>query len=423
MQAKPNTPHVWAKRTVLQVKHLGKRYRVGQTPAGRMRTLLGCPSQTTEHWALQDLNFDLQTGQCLGVIGDNGAGKSTLLKLLAGTLRPSQGSVVCDGRVTAILELGAGFHPDFSGRENLFFGGRFIGLSEVELQRVAPEVMAFSELGDAIDRPVKTYSSGMVVRLAFAMVTAVQPQVLIVDEALAVGDQHFQKKCLARIEDFRNQGCTILFCSHSLYHVRQLCDQVLWLDRGRVRALGEMDGVITAYETHVRLQDLMIDKHPATQNETEVKTLEQSSDVKPGRSSSRAAAITQAWVDSLQGTDHPVLKTRNVRITLQAVTDDESPPSMGFMLEQYKGVGIMSMATHAEGVQPVALGCKQGQIEWSITLTLTDLPLHSGTYALSFYLFDAQGLVVYDEWKNHIVFDWISPSLTPGLVRLPHVWS
>jgi lipopolysaccharide transport system ATP-binding protein len=111
-----------------------------------------------------------------------------------------------------------------------------------------------------------------------------------------------------------------------------------------------------------------------------------------------------------------------VRITLQAVTDDETPPSMGFMLEQYKGVGIMSMATHAEGVKPVSIGHRLGQTEWSITLTLTDLPLHSGTYVLSFYLFDAQGLVVCDEWKDHIVFDWISPSLTPGLVRLPHVW-
>lgn len=423
MQAKPKTQLVWAKKTVLQVKHLGKRYRVGQSPAGRMRKLLGWPSQATEHWALQDLNFDLQAGQCLGVIGDNGAGKSTLLKLLAGTLRPSQGSVVCDGRVTAILELGAGFHPDFSGRENLFFGGRFIGLSEAELQRVAPEVMAFSELGDAIDRPVKTYSSGMVVRLAFAMVTAVQPQVLIVDEALAVGDQHFQKKCLARIEDFRSQGCTILFCSHSLYHVRQLCDQVLWLDRGRVKALGAMDEVITAYETHVRMQDLPMDKQAETQNKPEVASLDQSNDLKGGGSQPRAAAITQAWVDGLQGTDRLVLQTPNVRITLQAVTNDDAPPSMGFMLEQYKGVGIMSMATHAEGVQPVALGRKQGQTEWSITLTLTDLPLHSGTYVLSFYLFDAQGLVVCDEWKDHIVFDWISPSLTPGLVRLPHVWS
>jgi lipopolysaccharide transport system ATP-binding protein len=179
--------------------------------------------------------------------------------------------------------------------------------------------------------------------------------------------------------------------------------------------------VITAYETHVRLQEkasLPLPTKGAADADTQ-QMPEKTSQHEPRR----AAAITQAWVDGLKGSERPVLQATDVRITLQAFTDDETPPSMGFMLEQYKGVGIMSMATHAEGVQPVALGRKQGQTEWSITLTLTDLPLHSGTYALSFYLFDAQGLVVYDEWKNHIVFDWISPSLTPGLVRLPHVWA
>jgi lipopolysaccharide transport system ATP-binding protein len=390
-------------------------------PQQRLLKLLTGKPAPQQHWSLCDVSFGLQKGQCLGVIGDNGAGKSTLLKLLAGSLQPTQGRIVRNGRLTAILELGAGFHPEFTGRENLLFAGGFIGFSASDMERLAPEILAFSELGDAIDRPVKTYSSGMVVRLAFALVTAVQPEVLIIDEALAVGDQHFQKKCVERIENFRNQGCTILFCSHSLYHVRQLCDQVLWLDRGSVKALGPMDEVITAYETHVRLQETTslnhsaggateVDKHQATEKTVQGK-------------SAHAAAITHASVDGLQGTERPILKTPDVRITLQAVTDDDTPPSMGFMLEQYKGVGIMSMATHAEGVQPVAMGRKQGQTEWSITLTLIDLPLHSGTYVLSFYLFDAQGLVVCDEWKDHIVFDWMSPSLTPGLVRLPHVWS
>ncbi len=405
----------------LQVSGLGKCYGVYAKPQQRLLKLFTGKPAPHQHWSLRDVSFGLQKGQCLGVIGDNGAGKSTLLKLLAGSLQATQGSIVRNGRLTAILELGAGFHPEFTGRENLFFAGGFIGFSASDMQRLAPEILAFSELGDAIDRPIKTYSSGMVVRLAFALVTAVQPEVLIIDEALAVGDQHFQKKCVERIENFRNNGCTILFCSHSLYHVRQLCDQVLWLDRGRMKALGPMDEVITAYETHVRLQEtdtLNPSAGSAAQADAQLATENTALNTPK-----RAAAITQAWVDGLQGTERLVLQTPNVRITLQAVTDDEAPPSMGFMLEQYKGVGIMSMATHAEGVQPVALGRKQGQTEWSITLTLTDLPLHSGTYVLSFYLFDAQGLVVCDEWKDHIVFDWISPSLTPGLVRLPHVWS
>jgi lipopolysaccharide transport system ATP-binding protein len=407
--------------TSLQVNGLGKCYGVYAKPQQRLVKLFTGKPAPQQHWSLRDVSFGLQKGQCLGVIGDNGAGKSTLLKLLAGSLQATQGRIVRNGRLTAILELGAGFHPEFTGRENLLFAGGFIGFSASDMQRLAPEILAFSELGDAIDRPIKTYSSGMVVRLAFALVTAVQPEVLIIDEALAVGDQHFQKKCVERIEQFRNLGCTILFCSHSLYHVRQLCDQVLWLDRGRVKALGPMDDVITAYETHVRLQETAtLNPSAASAAEADAQQLTENA---AHSTSVRAAAITQAWVDGLQGKERLVLKTPNVRITLQAVTDDEAPPSMGFMLEQYKGVGIMSMATHAEGVQPVALGRKQGQTEWSITLTLTDLPLHSGTYVLSFYLFDAQGLVVCDEWKDHIVFDWISPSLTPGLVRLPHVWS
>jgi lipopolysaccharide transport system ATP-binding protein len=405
----------------LKVNNLGKCYGVYAKPQQRLLKLITGKPAPQQHWSLRDVSFGLQKGQCLGVIGDNGAGKSTLLKLLAGSLQPTQGRIVRNGRLTAILELGAGFHPEFTGRENLLFAGGFIGFSASDMKRLAPEILAFSELGDAIDRPIKTYSSGMVVRLAFALVTAVQPEVLIIDEALAVGDQHFQKKCVERIESFRNNGCTILFCSHSLYHVRQLCDQVLWLEYGRMKAIGPMDEVITAYETHVRLQEiasLPLQTKGAADADTQ-QMPEKTSQHEPRR----AAAITQAWVDGLKGSERPVLQATDVRITLQAFTDDETPPSMGFMLEQYKGVGIMSMATHAEGVQPVALGRKQGQTEWSITLTLTDLPLHSGTYALSFYLFDAQGLVVYDEWKNHIVFDWISPSLTPGLVRLPHVWA
>lgn len=405
--------------TVLEARQLSKRYRVNQTPAQRLGSLFGISYPEEGYWALKDVSFSLAAGQCLGVIGDNGAGKSTLLKLLADTLKPSHGSLMRTGRVTAILELGAGFHPDFSGRDNLRFGGGFIGLSPQEMQLLEQEIIDFSELGDAIDRPVKTYSSGMVVRLAFALVTAVQPQVLIVDEALAVGDQHFQKKCIARIDEFRANGCTILFCSHSLYHVRQLCDQVLWLDHGQVRGFGPMEEVLTAYEIHVRMQDaapasqkLPTDRHAVTPSlASAVQTAE-------GRAHIQSATIT-----GLQPGLRELLKAKDLSITLVALTPHPETPSMGFMLEQYQGVGIMSLGTHAEGVTPKALETRDGWTKWSMTLTLTDLPLYSGAYVLSFYLADTHGLVIYDEWKDYQIFDWIKPSLTPGLVRLPHVWS
>ena len=249
-----------AHHPVLTAEGLGKRYRLFASPRERLMALLGMADRSKPHWALKDVSFELKRGQCLGVIGDNGAGKSTLLKLLAGTLQPSHGQLQRQGRVTAILELGAGFHPDFTGRDNLMFGGSFIGLTQADMLRLSDEIIAFSELGEAIDRPVKTYSSGMIVRLAFALVTAVQPEVLIIDEALAVGDQNFQKKCVQRIEAFRTNGCTILFCSHSLYHVRHLCNVALWLDGGQVREFGDTEAVLGAYETHVRARDKALEK-------------------------------------------------------------------------------------------------------------------------------------------------------------------
>ena len=409
---------------VLHVQGLGKRYRLFTSPGDRLMALLGWADRSTPHWALKDVSFALQRGQCLGVIGDNGAGKSTLLKLLAGTLKASHGRLERWGRVTAILELGAGFHPDFTGRDNLMFGGSLIGLGQTDMVRLADEIIAFSELGDAIDRPVKTYSSGMVVRLAFALVTAVQPELLIIDEALAVGDQHFQKKCVQRIEAFRQQGCTVLFCSHSLYHVRQLCDQVLWLDHGQVRGLGDADTVLASYETHVRLQDL----GEAAAKPAGANPVSSDSDaptwVPNGRRAGLVSAQVISGVERSSGEEAGwALTGTDLIIQVRAVSMSDETPSIGIMLEQFQGVGITSVATHAEGISLTELDAKDGWTTWQTTLTFPDFPLHSGQYSLSFYLFDAQGLVVYEEWKNFIQFQWVSPSLTPGLVRLPHRWS
>ncbi len=402
----------------VQVQGLGKCYRLHATPGARVRALLGLADHSQSHWALKDISFTLQPGQCMGVIGDNGAGKSTLLKLLAGTLQPSHGQLHRMGRVTAILELGAGFHPEYTGRDNLTFGGSLIGLTPEQVKQLTPEIIEFSELAEAIDRPVKTYSSGMVVRLAFALVTALQPDLLIIDEALSVGDQHFQKKCTQRIENFRQRGCTILFCSHSLYHVRQLCDQVLWLDHGQMRGLGATEEVLTAYETHVRLQDRTlpsaIDTSATPTPDTALFTLK-----------GQRASLLDVHVDNLSPTADASHQLRggDLVIKVRAITVSDETPSFGVMLEQFQGVGITSVATHAEGAAPVALHCEADWTTWQVTLTFPQLPLHSGQYVLSFYLFDAQGLVVYDEWKDHLLFHWISPSLTPGLVRLPHHWS
>jgi lipopolysaccharide transport system ATP-binding protein len=406
----------------LDVRGLGKEYRLYASPRARLWSVLTGAQRYASHWALRGVSLTLRRGQCLGLIGDNGAGKSSLLKLLAGTLQPSEGTIVRNGRLTAILELGAGFHPDFTGRENLYFGGSLIGIAPGQLAALEAQIIAFAELRDAIDRPLKTYSSGMMVRLAFALVTAVEPDVLIIDEALAVGDQHFQKKCVERIEAFRNNGCTILFCSHSLYHVQRLCDTALWLHQGRAQALGPTPRVIAAYEAHVRARQPR--DEPAA---AEAPAAAQGAPAAPSPAHIEAVTLPdvagQEGGESGGGEDGEEgcgrLASPHLRITVRARAPEGERPNAGVMLEQVNGVGITSVATHFDA----ALMRQDATGAWCATVTFTDLPLHSGRYKVSAYLFDAAGLVVYDEWKDCARFEHILPASTPGLVRLPHVWS
>lgn len=411
--------------TVLKVQGLGKEYKLYASPRERLRALVTGNARHRSHWALQDVSFELQRGQCIGVIGDNGAGKSSLLKLLAGTLQPSTGSIERVGRVTAILELGAGFHPDFSGRDNLYFGGSLIGIDHAEMARLEPGIIEFCELGEALNRPVKTYSSGMAVRLAFALVTAVQPDVLIIDEALAVGDQHFQKKCIERIMAFRSNGCTILFCSHSPYHIRHLCDVALWLKGGQVAQFGATEPVLAAYDQHTRQRQLdeqalaSADAAPGTGQDALPAPAEPDAPV--AAIDAGSACIVSVDVKDLgeaQGERPGLLHSTDLVVTIIVRGRGDERPNIGFMIEQSKGVGITSLATHEDGAVPVQL--EDGN--WRSVLSFPDLPLHSGDYVISAYLFDETGMAVYDEWFQFLHFSFIFPKPLPGLVRLPHRW-
>ncbi len=398
----------------LQLRDVGKEYRMYATPRQRLAALVLGGRRHRSQWVLRDVTFQLQRGQCMGVVGDNGAGKSSLLKLVAGTLQPSVGTVRRSGRVTAILELGSGFHPEFTGRENLFFGGQLIGLDEAEVARLAPGIIDFSELGEAIDRPVKSYSSGMVVRLAFALVTALQPEVLIIDEALAVGDQHFQKKCIERIQSFREAGCAILFCSHSMYHIRHLCDVAMWLDKGQVMAFGETEGVVSAYEAHSRAQDAATQALPAGTAGAAAPMAPVTAAVAPVA----GAEIVSFEVASLSNDPVPLLLSPDLVVTMTARVPGDEVPNFSLMLEQLKGTGITVVGTHTDGVRPV----RQADGLWRIRLTFPALPLNSGEYVLSPYLFDSSGLVVYEERLGYFPFRVEYPNIWPGLVRLPHHW-
>ena len=406
----------------LKLLNVGKEYKLYDSPRTRMKALLTGRALYRSHWALRDVSLTLGRGQCLGVVGSNGAGKSTLLKLITGTLQPSTGRVVRTGRITAILELGAGFHPDFTGRQNLYFGGKLIGIDPEHMARLEPQVLAFAEIGEAIDRPVKTYSSGMTVRLAFALVTAVEPDLLIIDEALAVGDQHFQKKCIERIEQFRRNGCTILFCSHSPYHVRHLCDVVLWLDQGRMMAFGPTEEVLGAYEKHSRLLDAGAAAVEPPRDDNSVPAAAPAP-YERGADSAMILSCELADLAEPDGDDAPdapaLLQSRDLVVTITARGKGDERPNLGFMIEQDRGVGITSLATHEDGAAPM----KVGERTWRSVLTFRDLPLHTGDYVVSVFLFDATGLVTYDLWFKFKVFRFVTPTLMPGLVRLPHTWS
>ena len=241
----------------IQAEDLGKCYRIFNSPRQRLiQAFWGERRQLyREFWALRDVSFNLARGQTLGVVGRNGSGKSTLLQLLCGTLTPTLGRISVNGRVGALLELGSGFNPEFSGRENVYLNGAVLGLSQQDIDQRLDDILAFADIGEFIEQPVKTYSSGMAVRLAFAVQAHIDPDILVVDEALAVGDELFQRKCYSRLERLKQNGTSILLVTHSCPQIIQHCDRALLLHRGRLRLLGEPQRVTTFYQQLANADD------------------------------------------------------------------------------------------------------------------------------------------------------------------------
>jgi lipopolysaccharide transport system ATP-binding protein len=235
--------------TAIRVRGVGKCYRIYRRPADRIRELWSPTGRTCHEpfWALRDVAFEVAAGETVGLIGPNGSGKSTLLEILCGTLTPTEGSVEVDGRVAALLELGAGFNPEFSGRENVFMNASILNIPRQRVVERFDEICAFAEIGEYIDRPVKTYSSGMYVRLAFATAIHTDPDVLIIDEALAVGDIRFQRKCYRQFHELQARGVTILFVTHAVELIRAHCHRAIFLERGRVRDVGDPRTVVHSY--------------------------------------------------------------------------------------------------------------------------------------------------------------------------------
>jgi lipopolysaccharide transport system ATP-binding protein len=234
----------------VRVKDLGKCFHIYGKPLDRLRQLFGATHKPLyrEFWALRGVSFDVNKGESVGIIGRNGSGKSTLLQMICGTLTPTEGDIEVNGRLAALLELGAGFNPEFTGRENVYMNAAILGLSRTEIDAKYDEIADFADIGDFLDQPVKTYSSGMYVRLAFAVQACIDPEILIVDEALAVGDEKFQRKCFARLEELKKNGTSILFVSHVAETIIELCDRALLLDHGERLVLGHPGETVRAYQ-------------------------------------------------------------------------------------------------------------------------------------------------------------------------------
>lgn len=247
---------MYSEDTVISVNNVSKCFEMYQVPAHRLwQTLcMGKKRFYKEFWALKDINFELKKGECIGIIGRNGAGKSTLLQIVTGTLPPTTGEVYTKGRIAALLELGSGFNPEFTGRENVYMNAAILGFKRSEIDKKYEQIVNFAGIGDFIDQPVKTYSSGMMVRLAFAVQVIVEPDLLIVDEALSVGDAAFQFKCLTRIKDIVAGGTSVLLVSHDSGMVKSFCSKCLWLKNGEVYAYGNAGEIVDAYDREVRME-------------------------------------------------------------------------------------------------------------------------------------------------------------------------
>lgn len=388
---------------VIEAAHLSKGYPLYRRRWDRLRDLLlaGRRDAGAIFWALRDVSFEVPAGATLGVIGDNGAGKSTLLSIVAGIVRPTEGEIRVRGRVAALMELGAGFNPDFTGRENVYMGGAVMGYSRAQMDRLFPAIEAFAELGEFVDRPVKTYSSGMYVRLAFSLAVTVDPNILVVDEVLAVGDQYFQKKCIDRIEGFRRAGKTMLFCSHHLYYIRQICDQALWLREGRVEALGPASEVADAYQTYVR----------SRQAQQALRAPQ-----RPGGATARILSVTVADERGVARGQFMTGETALVRVRFE-VEDPGRPVHVGVHIARNDQVECLATATHFGQVTPIVEGTTG-----SVALRLKQVPLLSGLYEVSVALLDEHGLHLYDARHAAAEFIVTSTRRESGLFLPDYEW-
>lgn len=387
--------------TLVEVRGLGKSYPLVFRSRDRLRALWRLLLGRVDADAvsvLRNVDLRVERGQSLGLIGENGAGKSTLLKLLTGVLTPSAGSVAVNGRVGALLELGAGFHPEYSGRDNIALSAALYGLSTEEMRDKLADIVAFADIGRYIDEPVKHYSSGMTVRLGFAIVAALKPDLLITDEVLAVGDEAFQKKCVRWMEEYLSGGGTLILVSHSMYHVQKLCRQAVWLRQGEVAASGDVYAVTQAYLAYQESKSAPAAERSPAASDQEFRLLDVS-------------------VNGVVG-DAPVQIDMGGSVCVRARVHsrDGRAPVVVVGIVRMDGTPVYGVSSEMDAVQPQ----RTSENVYAAAIDFADLPLLPGAYAVKVHPLDPEGLRLFDTIERAVTVRGQSREF--GMVRLAHAW-
>ena len=387
---------------LISLSNISKNYPSVATGGNRLRTiasLLFKRGEVPHFCALQGVTLELKAGESLGLIGENGAGKSTLLKIIAGVVKPSTGQVVVNGRIGALLELGSGFHPEYSGLENIHLAAALMGMSNAEIDSKLDSIIEFADIGSHIAEPIKHYSSGMVVRLGFAVATAMQPDILITDEVLAVGDESFQKKCIRWIESYLSQGGTLLLCSHSMYHIQTLCQKAVWIHDGQVHMHGNSFDVTREYLTY--------------HEEKNSTAVHMESVAQP----SGIYQIRKLWLENDLGSVTTVVEMGGALHLCGVVhSPDDRPPVILFGVARIDGTSIYG--THSN--ETAYLPNKIAPSQFGFCVRLSNLQLLPGKYTIRAHAMDPEGLRLFDTVNTTVRIT--GQTRDYGLCRLEHEW-
>ncbi len=392
---------------VIEFSAVSKSYSIYDSPGNRLKELLTLNrvSFHRDFWALRELSFDIRRGETFCIVGENGSGKSTLLQIVAGILAPTSGAVAVNGRVSALLELGSGFNPEFSGRDNIYLNGAILGFSRKDMDRKYRDIIEFAEIGEFIDQPVKTYSSGMLVRLAFAVAIHVDPDILLVDEALAVGDIYFRQRCMRKVHELRARGVTILLVSHATGDVKALGDRALWLDQGCLREIGETDRVVSKYLAAMTQKDSAYVAHhrPTPVPRADLPEIVTSIPNIDHRFGDGRAEIVGIRILDESGAPAGILEPNTaaiVRISVRAKADIPFP-IVGFMMRNHLGVDFAGTNTTREGY--VLAPLRPGDIQ-TVDFHLEIPALYATTFSFSPAIADGT-------LHSYAICDWIDNAI------------